>query len=584
MAVDSSALLNGLQPLDIAGAVNKGNVALQGQISTEDMQQEHGDKQVIRDLSSVPGVDFSTPKGIKEFMGHLQGRVAPETIMKLGDMSTKMETAEAARVSALAKQTTEKRQQYADQADLLYGTLGDVITEKDPIKQKDLFTAKIAKLRAEKIDENTPTWMSAAIDHLEQSPQAQWGDLFKGSSHAKELSQRANEEALAAERTSKANFWKDGGKVENWVSKEGKPLLKHQDGTFYSVDENGDPTKLAAMPEGAYLASKNKPDSSLSMGIDFTKEPPTKGEQEAARRFLLTGKQDQVGTGSFATRSRLRVRELAAAEAEKMNLSAEDRVRLQNRIRASQGAEKSLISQEALVDANAGNVMNTFRVLEDEVRKLGGPDSPKIKKLLNSAYSEWSGDADYTGINSAYVDAVESVGKLYSGVTGAGGTPVAFLQLAKETLPSQPSLAQIMKAQEVVPKLFSARKKSFEDELKAIDRMVALPDTVEGESSASKANPPTSASPADKLADEKMIKEREFELAQKQLAIAKAEGNPARIAQAENDVNALRKEVARINNVGTKPPTKNAKGWVLNTDAKGNMAYVGPNKEIEEIK
>jgi hypothetical protein len=32
------------------------------------------------------------------------------------------------------------------------------------------------------------------------------------------------------------------------------------------------------------------------------------------------------------------------------------------------------------------------------------------------------------------------------------------------------------------------------------------------------------------------------------------------------------------------PPEKNAKGWVLHEDAKGNRAYVGPNGEVEEIK
>ena len=31
-------------------------------------------------------------------------------------------------------------------------------------------------------------------------------------------------------------------------------------------------------------------------------------------------------------------------------------------------------------------------------------------------------------------------------------------------------------------------------------------------------------------------------------------------------------------------PPKNAKGWVLHTDKDGNRAYVGPNKEIEEVK
>ena len=32
------------------------------------------------------------------------------------------------------------------------------------------------------------------------------------------------------------------------------------------------------------------------------------------------------------------------------------------------------------------------------------------------------------------------------------------------------------------------------------------------------------------------------------------------------------------------PPLQNAQGWALQKDASGNMAYVGPNGEIEEVR
>jgi hypothetical protein len=36
-------------------------------------------------------------------------------------------------------------------------------------------------------------------------------------------------------------------------------------------------------------------------------------------------------------------------------------------------------------------------------------------------------------------------------------------------------------------------------------------------------------------------------------------------------------------NSSSAPPQTNAKGWHLHKDAKGNMAYVGPNREVEEV-
>lgn len=58
----------------------------------------------------------------------------------------------------------------------------------------------------------------------------------------------------------------------------------------------------------------------------------------------------------------------------------------------------------------------------------------------------------------------------------------------------------------------------------------------------------------------------------------------------ESQINTTRDRIER--NVGPgqnrratdNPPQVNAKGWKLMTDAKGNKAYVGPNKEIEEVK
>jgi len=36
--------------------------------------------------------------------------------------------------------------------------------------------------------------------------------------------------------------------------------------------------------------------------------------------------------------------------------------------------------------------------------------------------------------------------------------------------------------------------------------------------------------------------------------------------------------------VGAALPLKNAQGWVLQHDAQGNHAYVGPNNEIQEVQ
>jgi hypothetical protein len=64
--------------------------------------------------------------------------------------------------------------------------------------------------------------------------------------------------------------------------------------------------------------------------------------------------------------------------------------------------------------------------------------------------------------------------------------------------------------------------------------------------------------------------------------------NPDAKRRAEQDIAAIERELAGTTGKksGTKKssPLKNAKGWALHQDAKGNRAYVGPNGEIEEVK
>jgi hypothetical protein len=182
-----------------------------------------------------------------------------------------------------------------------------------------------------------------------------------------------------------------------------------------------------------------------------------------------------VGTGQAAALKRQRLLELASKTGTELGLSAEDTVQLQNRIKASGEGLKKLMSQSANIKAGEKNVVGALNVLEEEVRKLGGPDSPKVRSFMNRARTEWMGDPDFVGINQAYLDVIENSARVYSGVTGAGGTPVSFLELAKKSLPDNPSLAQVLKLKEVMPRLFAVRSKATEDEMDAVSKTATLP-------------------------------------------------------------------------------------------------------------
>ena len=569
MAIDSSALVDGVKPLDIAGAINKGNTALQGQITTEAMQQEAGDKQVVRDLSSVPGVDFSTPKGIREFMGHLQGRVAPETIMKLGDMSTKMETAEAARVSALAKQSTDQRKTYEDGVDTVTGILGGVLKEPDVLKQRDAFKAQIANMREEKLPNGEPVYPAAVLDHLDKVPQAQWGDLYKGSSHAKELSLRAKEqaetdkaEALAAESKNRVDN-PDLGKQYISPSNPGKAYFQNKRGQSYMVDANtGERTSIPAMPGDVRQAAS----AASIKDSDAVKMKPETLEW-IAEYEQRTGKPIPgipAGTGAAATNTRTEYLNAFVRVAKEKGYTGEQAGEEAIVRDASKEAMKSLVTKNANIIAGEKDLMKVADVIDGELKKLGGPDSPVVRKFWDKASTEWEGDPQFMGLRAALVNFKETAARVYSNQTGAGGTPVTYLKLAEDSIGSTPTLEQFSKTREVMTKLFKAREDSNREtlmELRAQGRLTdkrsaeveAEPKAVNTESGGPAVMPGASPDAREELKRARQVAAAETDPQKKAMAVAAALALEKQIAGGDKPTIAE----------GTEKPSKSGKPMIF---------------------
>jgi hypothetical protein len=129
---------------------------------------------------------------------------------------------------------------------------------------------------------------------------------------------------------------------------------------------------------------------------------------------------------------------------------------------SSKEALKSLIKQDTIIKAGEKDLENVFQVLRDEIKKAGGPDSPLLRKYYNKALTEWIGDPALSGVNAAYANFVETAARVFSGQSGAGGTPVAYLALAEKSIGKNPNLEQIVKLEDTMTKLFDARRKSVE--------------------------------------------------------------------------------------------------------------------------
>ena len=214
--------------------------------------------------------------------------------------------------------------------------------------------------------------------------------------------------------------------------------------------------------------------------------------------MALTGKMPALGAGAAVAPARMRLNALAVKAKIEAGMDPNEAMQLANIVKTSQEGIKRLTTQHAQISAGEKNVRGVLNVMEDELRKAKLSGSPKWDQFWSSQKTDWLGDPDYIGIAQAYKDLLENSARVYSGVTGASGTPVSFLQLAEKDMPEKPSLAQVAKLKDVLPKLFDIRKKATEEEITTLSNLSTLPTKKSSEPS------PTTSTGGTSLTDRKV--------------------------------------------------------------------------------
>jgi hypothetical protein len=468
----------------------------------------------------MAGGQFSlSPDKIQQSVQALQGKVSPKMFMDLSDKATKVQENATKYADSLTKLSSDKLKLYTDQ------TAAAVPVFDEVIKAAEMGSEATGEQSAES---KLPALRNQMVQKLKAT--GMYPDSFLAQVATMDLpALKSARDASAWQKDTVANQYRQAQtdllkdpKKKEYFGPDGTMYLQTERGQTFKVDQvTGELVRVPGLPQGSteavpkaaktvdklysskeglfkadaqgktymqnqetgeWIAKPMPPDARplggkapVEVKVDLEKDPPTDSEIRQAQTFILTNKLPTTGAGAQAAAAKQRVLAIADREAANMGLDASQVLQLQNKIKATNEGLKRLTTQAAVIRAGEKNVSGALDVLENEVKKLGGFDSPKINKLLNKVYTEWSGDPDFVGINTAYLDVVENAARVYSGATGAGGTPVSFLELAKSSLPANPSLAQVLKLKDVMPKLFEARRKATEDELKALSEGTVLP-------------------------------------------------------------------------------------------------------------
>ena len=476
------------------------------------------DREIVKAALARDENDLATPEGGDSLLKTIKGSVSPEMYSGMADHVEKIKSTHAKNQDLLLNMPGEVLDLQTKQWNALAPAIDQGLksyaknkSEKGEVyaaeEQRKFMGELFTHTRGMKMPNGQPLYPPEIINSLKDMGTEQMDSVLRGTKYMGDQTKRAHDEATTRRQEAEAKILSDGGK--SWDE------LQAPDGTLYRVSKlNGqilkqDPTSgslnpVSALPAdvkklGASTPAK-KPDIMVdgdgnkwsvvsdstvlkngsevlplrSMPNDVKKlAAKGAGEKQTAMgedtlQFLAdyasrTGKSFPVpALGIGNTNGRTMYLTAAAGLAKDRGYDGSEAGDLALQRDAAKAANSNLQKQNAIIQVGEQDLIGVMRAMREELKKIGGPDSPVIRKLWNTASTEWAGDPQFKGFNAAYANFLDVSAKVLSGQSGAGGTPVSYLELAKKQLGDNPNLSQVAEVDKMMTKLFSIRQKAVE--------------------------------------------------------------------------------------------------------------------------
>jgi len=497
------------------------------------------------------GGDIYTPTGIEKAMTDLRGRISPDTYLKLGEQARALKTADVSLKEKLSQYNTEQLAAYDAGIERTMPMLANLSSGYEKVKAEkgeqaagqwfqEQRSQLIPQLQGQQIAPGMPMFNPQVLQTVGQMNPEQLPALISGSKYHAAQVKSALDEAKAKEAAAKAKVYEETGGL-----KPGQVDLY--------ADSQGNKYEVTRMPNGRTTVVRNGTDR---IGLEDlpsdVKKLGSKAASDAAGAALLkpetlqfmadytsvTGRAFPVpSVGAANNQARAMYLNAAADLAKSRGYDGTEAGGLALQRDATKEALKRMTTQTAVIEAGEKDMENVMTVLKDELKKLGGPDSPKVRALWNKGATEWAGDPDFTGVNAAWANFQETAARVFSGQTGAGGTPVNYLRLVQDSVGKNPNLEQIYKLDDTMGKLFAARKKATQGVQKALvesAKMPAKPGSAAAVSAGEQAE-------RDKSSQEVIRSEYD-----KAVAAVKAAKTPEERSRALSDARSTRAELKRM--------------------------------------
>jgi hypothetical protein len=636
-------------PVNVTGAIEEA-YSLAGtmadtQTKMRAQQSAQNDRAAVQSYIRSGG-DLFTPPGIERALTQLRGRVSPEYFTRLGEQAQKLKTADIElqkKISGLREDELsaysagiESAMPFLDalqrqyEADLEAGGAESALAKFNDNRAK-----LVGTMQGRMAGPNTPMFNEQVV----QSLQAVTPEVLPGIISASKYQTAQIKNALEAARAKAAST----GKTENLIAPDGKvvanvpgvglvdtatgnqytgnpaelkPIVtargaapttgrdweQYTDpkGNIYEtsrsmrqtvqVNADGTRTTVPSLPADAFKVGSVAAARARS-GLDEVPDLTPEENAKLAEFSRVYGRQIPVpsfGTGAAARRDRvLFLRNFVQDMASRGETATSAGVQA-SMARAGQEALKRITTQDVILSAGEKELIGILDKMEAELKKIGGPDSPLVRRYWNRAATEIAGEPTFSGMNALYTAFIDEAARVTSGATGAAGTPVAYKQLAERMLDPNTNLSQLLAFKQPFKDMIEARQRGVEGAKQQLITSISPPP---------KRGEGTTVAPATQAGrdqDRATILRQEYDAALQRMNTAT---DPTARSRAMADVRSTREELRRLG-VDVPPPGEPAAaapaadqtGAIRDALRKANRAYepdkfdyrIGPDGTVQQ--
>ena len=456
----------------------------------KDRQQAAADEMAMRSYAQVG--DMHSPEGLDQTLKDMQGRISTKAYLGLAAHAQQVKQQAIQYQEHLSKLDENQVQQESAASAAMANALAPLLEgvhspEEFKVKQQAVLANMSGLMRA---DGKTPRYSPQALQQVANMDSDALMMLAKTSGNRAQVAKIAHEEqatktAMAQEEAARARA---EGKTEAWKGPNGETLERSQNGNLVmQIDpESGQSKVLPALPPGSVRIDAT---GSGAGKAALAQVPPLRPEvaQFFAEYSQSTGKPYPgipAGTGAGGALTRSIYLNSVYEQAKQKGYTGSQAGELAFERDTTKKVITDLKGKNAVTEAGEKNLEKVGARVVAELEKLGGPDSPVVRNAWKRTSGDLMGDPKFAALGTAMTDYIESAARVYSGQTGAGGTPVTYLDLAEKSIGTKtPNLGQFQAVTTMLHGLAEDRRASYSETIKDLTESVRMKDKPGAETS-----------------------------------------------------------------------------------------------------